>query len=95
MSTNEQTLICLDIGGVIVRHCRTWEEGCASAGLPVREPERLGSVRLETARRDANDAHQRGELSPEEFWAAIVHGTDDLYSIEEIERLHHAWILEE
>ena len=28
-------IVCFDWGGVILRHCRSWQEGCAAAGLPV------------------------------------------------------------
>ncbi len=31
-------LVCFDLGGVVIRICRTWAEGCAAAGLEVRDP---------------------------------------------------------
>ena len=29
-------LVCFDLGGVLVRICRDWAEGCRAAGLTVR-----------------------------------------------------------
>ena len=29
-------IVCFDIGGVLVRICRTWEEGCIAADVPLR-----------------------------------------------------------
>lgn len=96
MATDTQHLLmCFDLGGVVVRHCRSWEEGCASAGLDVREPDRLNTPELRARRRALNDAHQRGQLDHPTFWQAIAQATEHLYTVEEVERLHHAWLLDE
>ncbi len=29
-------LVCFDVGGVVVRICHTWAEGCAAAGITPR-----------------------------------------------------------
>ena len=34
--TTPISLVCFDLGGVVVRICRSWAEGCAEAGLDVR-----------------------------------------------------------
>ncbi|MBN4060379.1 hypothetical protein JYT11_00880 [Planctomycetaceae bacterium AH-315-I19] len=93
--TNEQVLVCLDLGGVVLRHCRTWAQGCASAGLDVRDPERMNTPELSEKRRELNCEHQTGALSPEDFWVAIAAATDGLYTPAEIEHLHDSWLLDE
>ena len=39
MANPTHRLVCFDLGGVIIRICRTWAEGCRAAGLDVRRPE--------------------------------------------------------
>lgn len=86
-------LVCFDWGGVILKHCRSWEEACAVAGLPVREgcnlPHRIAR------RREVTRAYQCGELAPEEFFQALAAAGDHQYTPGEIELLHEAWITEE
>ena len=44
------SLVCFDLGGVVIRICRSWEEGCAAAGLPLRGVESRDETRhLRTA----------------------------------------------
>lgn len=87
-------LVCFDLGGVLVRICRSWEEGCAAAGVPVREgyrPDEAGEAR----RRSAVDALQRGAITREDFWGVVAETYRGLYAPEEIERVHAAWLLGE
>ncbi len=95
MSTDNTTLVCFDLGGVIMRICRDWTEGCAAAGLDVREPDRFARSHLKARRRDLARAYQCGEVTCELFFAGIAESTDGLYTAEEIQRVHDAWILEE
>ena len=91
----DELFVCLDLGGVVIRHCRSWEEGCAAAGLKNRDPDRMAQMELMMERRTLNDAHQRGEISPEQFWQGVSESTGGLYTPEEVEHLHLSWILEE
>ena len=91
----EPLLVCFDLGGVVRRHCRTWEEGCASAGLDLRDPDRMNTPELIARRRALADALQRGQISPQSFWDGVAQATDGLYEPHEIERLHSAWLLDE
>jgi FMN phosphatase YigB (HAD superfamily) len=86
-------MVCFDAGGVLVRICRTWREGCEAAGaafcwndaVEAREPER-----------DAlSEAYQRGEIASGEFFTRIAHTADGLYTADEIQLVHGAWILGE
>lgn len=85
-------LVCFDLGGVLVRICRSWEEGCAAAGFPVRAgrdaarlPERLALVH----------ALDTGRIEPAEFYRGIARTMDDAYTPGEIRCIHASWILGE
>ena len=95
MTPASPRIICFDLGGVVVRICRTWKEACAQAGVPDRDPERFGRPDLARARKDAVELYQTGRITTREFWPLIAELTDGLYSPAEIERIHHAWIIED
>lgn len=85
-------LVCFDLGGVLVRICRSWEEGCRAAGLDLR------------AERDPARLHERlellhgldtGRVTPDAFYAGISATMANAYSPDEIRRIHGAWILGE
>lgn len=86
-------LVVFDLGGVIVRHCRTWAEGCVAAGLPTHEgctgPE-ASAHRKELAR-----LLTCGMISEVEFYARMSESTGRRYTPAEIERIHHCWTQEE
>jgi HAD superfamily hydrolase (TIGR01509 family) len=79
-------LVCFDLGGVVVRICRSFEEACAAAQLPVR-PARFDGIDELTRR------YQVGELTHEQFAHALAldMGT---YAPEEILAIHRAWLLD-
>ncbi len=95
MTGGQIRVVCFDLGGVVVRICRTWEQACARAGIPVREPSRFAAADLATRRHALVDAYQTGRLECDAFWRDIAKATDDLYSPNEILRIHDAWIMEE
>jgi epoxide hydrolase-like predicted phosphatase len=79
-----------DLGGVVVRICRTWEEGCRAAGIA---PRALRAPAEAAPEIDALvRAHQRGEHAAGHHYerlAAIVGG----HSADEVGRIHASWIL--
>jgi HAD superfamily hydrolase (TIGR01509 family) len=86
-------LVCFDLGGVIVRICRSWEEGCARAGLPLRTPDRRAETVNE--RKSLARAFQTGRIDLDAYargLSEILHG---LYTPDEIKSIHRAWIIEE
>jgi HAD superfamily hydrolase (TIGR01509 family) len=88
------SLVCFDLGGVLVRICRSWEEGCAAAGVDLRpgyRPDATGEAR----RLEAVDALQRGAVTREQFWATVSETFRGVYSPAEVERVHRAWLLGE
>jgi len=88
-------VVCFDIGGVLINHCRSWAEGCEHAGLPVREGGWVTSEEAIARRRAAIWPYQRGECSTEEYHAMMAEALNGRYSREEVARVHRAWILDE
>ncbi len=95
MSDSGVTIVCFDLGGVVHRICRRWEEACARAGVPVRESERFMAHDLKARRRALTDAHQTGRLACDDYWRRTADATGGLYSHVEIERVHAAWLIED
>ncbi len=94
MSDPGVKIVVFDLGGVVVRICRSWSEGCAAAGLPFRD-EGLASEEMKARRRLVSGRHGRGEISCEAYYREMAGTTGGLYSPEEVERIHHAWTREE
>lgn len=86
-------LVCFDWGGVILRHCRSWEEACRAGGLAMRAG--VMAPELVHLRRIATRAFQAGRIGEVEFFDMLTHATGGLYSREECVRLHDAWLLDE
>ncbi len=84
-------LICFDLGGVLVRICRSWQEGCESANVSVRPFTETEDIRTQRSALIAR--HQIGKLPPEEYFSSLstLHGS--VWSPEEIHRIHDAWVL--
>ena len=74
-------LVCFDLGGVVVRICRTWEEACGAAGVPLRAP--LTAAWL-LAFEGWSARLQRGEVSEAELSVGIARVTGGRYSPAEI-----------
>ncbi len=90
-----ERVVCFDLGGVVIRICRSWEEGCAAAGLEVRSPERFGDPALRARRRELTDLYQAGEIGCGAYWREVSAATGGVYTPEEIERIHRAWTIED
>lgn len=86
-------MVCFDWGGVLLRHCRSWREGCAAAGLEVRGDSE--SPAKAAVRRPLTQQYQIGAIGSEEFFERLKRGLDGLYTREELETLHDAWLLDE
>ncbi len=86
-------LVCFDLGGVLVRICRNWAEGCAAAGIDVRDPS-LGQVGLDV-KMEVIHRFDIGDLSDDEFCAEISTAFRGVYSPSEVRRVLEAWIIGE
>lgn len=95
MSAEPVRVVCFDLGGVVVRICRSWEEACRAAGVPVREAERFGHPGAVERRRELVRLYETGRVTSDEYWSRIAEATEGVYTPDEIERVHLAWILED
>lgn len=85
------TVVCFDIGGVLVEICRGWDEACKLSGLPLREPERLLSDAFTARRRAIIGSYQVGALDCEAYYQAMSGAVDGLYTADEVRLIHHVW----
>ena len=84
-------LICFDLGGVLVRICRDWNEGCAAAGFEPRTHEpRPGH---DERSKDLIARYQRNEIDCPAFQRELSDLFDGTWTPEEVERIDRAWIL--
>lgn len=86
-------IVCFDLGGVLVRLCRSWDEGCLACGVEIRDRARTPNQELE--RRAAVESYQRGEMTCHEFFRIVARTFNGAYTPEEVERVHGAWIMRE
>lgn len=86
-------VVCFDWGGVIVRICRSWREGCMAAGIDVRGE--VGTPELVARRRAISDQYQIGRMTSSEYADAMSLAMGGVYSPDEVQRIHDAWLLEE
>lgn len=95
MSAAGRKVVCFDLGGVLVRICRSWSEACRRVGLPERDVEGLAAEAWQARRHDIVERYQRGELDCSAYHAALSQALEGLYSASEVEQIHHGWTLEE
>src|ERR1043165_9041430 len=84
-SRNNIKIVVFDLGGVIVRICRSWPEGCARAGLPVHEDWSDAAEREK--RQHLHAKYQTGEIECGEFFHAIAGTSRGVYSADDIRRI--------
>lgn len=89
-----ERIVCFDLGGVVVRICRSWAEGCAAAGLEVRADGRSTEEAI-LKRRELLHDYDTGRIDCETFFREVSQVLNGVYSPEEIRRVHDAWILGE
>lgn len=86
-------VVCFDWGGVILRICRSWGEGCEMAGLPVRG--KTDSKKCVEARRKLSQRYQTGQMSDAAYFKAVSDACEGKYDPGEVEKIHHAWLIED
>jgi len=84
-------MVVFDLGGVLVRICRSWQEACAAAGEPyfelVRSEEQMAK------RKALTKLHEAGQVRCEAFFEQLAETTAGLYSVAQVRRVHEAWLL--
>ena len=86
-------LVCFDLGGVLVKICRNWSEGCRVSGLDVRG--NSAGERAGNARRELMHLFGTGRLSELEWAEQLSTALGGLYSSDELRRIHRGWSLRE
>jgi HAD superfamily hydrolase (TIGR01509 family) len=86
-------LVCFDWGGVILKICRSWEEGCKAAGI--KAPSKKVAAKCLTKQDALAQRFQTGQMSDKAFFRAIAKESEDFHTIDDIAAVHHAWLLEE
>lgn len=86
-------LVCFDWGGVILKICRSWEEGCDAAGL--KAPSKKIAAKCLAKHEALSARYQTGQMSDKAFFRAIAKESDEFHSIEDVAAVHHAWLIEE
>ncbi len=86
-------LVCFDIGGVVIRICRSWAEGCAAAGIAVRAPSLWQDA--SEARHSLVVEYQTGRIDGATFAERTSALAGGLYSPAEIQGIHNSWLLGE
>jgi hypothetical protein len=66
--TDVPTVVCFDLGGVIVRICRSWAEACDLANLPVRDLDSEQMVGRRARWQALVDDYQRGTVSGDDYF---------------------------
>ncbi|MFA6043844.1 MAG: HAD-IA family hydrolase [Phycisphaerales bacterium] len=88
------TLVCFDIGGVLIRHFREWPVACDAMGLPV--PQNLNDPAFVAKRRELHQHFGTGRIEEESFYNGLAEAAGGgLYTVADIRRLHQGWLLEE
>lgn len=85
-------LICFDLGGVVLHHCRTWEEGCAAAGLPYDPDSSPDHPRHSAARSELVRRLTCGTLDPEGFVREMSDLTGGRVCAADVRRVHERWL---
>lgn len=81
-------VVCFDLGGVVIRICRSFEEAALQAGVRIRHASDEVAVFREVRR--LVESHQVGRMSAPEFHRAMSDAFDRRYAAEEIARVHAA-----
>jgi putative hydrolase of the HAD superfamily len=85
------SLVCFDVGGVLVRTCSLYSEGILAAGLPIRtSPEEIR--RLFDLAQGIRENYRTGKIQTEEYAAEISRALDHLYTPAEILTVTLAWL---
>ncbi|MDF1808153.1 MAG: HAD-IA family hydrolase [Phycisphaerales bacterium] len=86
-------LVCFDWGGVILRICRTWEEGCKAADI--KAPSKKISKKCMTKLDSLAKRYHTGQMSDKAFFRAISNESEEAHTIDDVAAIHHAWLIEE
>jgi len=86
-------MVIFDLGGVVVRICRTWPEACATAGIPYRHVDTTpdGIAR----RKSIVHLYETAQITCEQYFDRLAATMNGHYNPAEVRALHDAWITSE
>lgn len=86
-------IVVFDLGGVVVRICRSIAEAAARVNLPVdpilAQPEYIAQ------RRALHRDYERGMMTCDDFFERIAATTRGMYTPAQFRAIHEAWIIDE
>ena len=88
-----EKIVVFDLGGVMVRICRSLKEAGERCGIEVRDEDITLERRAE--RRAIHAEYERGRIGCEEFFVAIARTTGGKYTPEQFHTMHMNWIIDE
>lgn len=91
----QPTIVCFDLGGVVVRICRSFAQACDIAGIEPPDPARFSTPKLRAARAALHAEYQIGRLPCDDFFNGVAAHSAGLYTAGDIRAVHDAWLLGE
>jgi glucose-1-phosphatase len=88
-------VVCFDLGGVLVKICRSVAEAAALAALPAPDPERWQHVDSARRRSDVVRRYHNGDLSCEAYYAELAAASAEQYTLDQARELHRVWLMGE
>lgn len=92
-SPDRPEVIVFDWGGVLLKICRSLEEGCARAGIPL--PEDAHAPHHRERRSQLANQFQLGKIDEAQFSAGLAETAPATWTPEDALALHDAWLIEE
>jgi putative hydrolase of the HAD superfamily len=92
-SRPKPTIVCFDLGGVLVRICHDWDDACRAAGVDLRTVP--SSPGIDARLRDLLARLGTGEISLDEWAEGTSQSGGGTYNPAELIRVHHAITREE
>jgi len=91
---NKIDAVVFDLGGVLVRIARGWNDAHRLAGLPDDHP-MLDSDEFHQRSADAAHGHQIGTMGFDDWSQAVAEASDGTYSSDDAKAIMDAWTIEE
>ncbi|HYD02104.1 MAG TPA: HAD-IA family hydrolase [Phycisphaerales bacterium] len=86
-------IIVFDLGGVVVRICRSWKEACDRCSLPYHDT--VTNPAFVAERKAIRASHEIGRMTDEEFYTRIAATTGGHYTPQQVRDIHHNWTIDE
>ncbi len=86
-------MVVFDLGGVLIRICRSWPEACARVGLELHPG--WDDPTMREIREQLSHEYHLGMLGTNEFCERLAGTAPGAYSPQEVRRVHDAWLIDE